>query len=78
VTNKLGKEVLEEHLTSIAVGIAGPAILGVFAFLWKVNSRLAGIERKLEAHDHRIKDNRATLSKHFDKAFTIRKSINEI
>jgi|TARA_R100001015_G_C4634354_1_gene200716 hypothetical protein len=69
---------LEEHLTSIAVGIAGPAILGVFAFLWKVNSRLAGIERKLEAHDHRIKDNRATLSKHFDKAFTIRKSVSEI
>ena len=69
---------MEEHLTWIAVGIAGPAVLGVFAFLWKVNSRLAGIEKKLEAHDHRIKDNKATLSKHFDKAFTIRKSINDI
>ena len=69
---------MEEHLTSIAVGIAGPAILGIFAFLWKVNSRLSSIERKLEAHDHRIKDNRATLSNHFDKAFTIRKSVNDI
>ena len=69
---------MEEHLTSIAVGIAGPAVLGVFAFLWKVNSRLAGIEKKLEANHHRIKDNKATLSKHFDKAFTIRKSINDI
>ena len=66
---------MEEHLTSIVVGIAGPAILGIFAFLWKVNSRLSTIERDLKAHEHRIKTNANTLSKHFDKAFTIRKNI---
>ena len=67
---------MEEHLVSIAVGIAGPAILGIFAFLWKVNSRIATLERDIKAHDLRIRNNSSQLSKHFDKAFTIRKSID--
>ena len=69
---------MEEHLTSIAVGIAGPAILGIFAFLWKVNSRIATLERDIKAHDHRIKSAQHQLNSHFNKAFTIRKSINDI
>jgi hypothetical protein len=68
---------MEEHLTSIAVGIAGPAILGVFAFLWKVNAKLAAHERRLEALDLRIRNNSAQLAKHFDKAFTIRKTVGD-
>lgn len=69
---------MEEHLTSIVVGITGPAVLGIFAFLWKVNSRIATMERDIKAHDHRIKSNAAQLSKHFEKAFTIRKRVDEI
>jgi uncharacterized membrane-anchored protein YhcB (DUF1043 family) len=69
---------LEEHITTIIVGVTGPAVLGIFAFLWKVNSRLATIERELKAHDHRIKSNSAQLTKHFEKAFTIRKSIHDV
>jgi hypothetical protein len=69
---------MEEHLTSIIVGITGPAVLGIFAFLWKVNSRIATIERDIKAHDHRIKSNSAQLTKHFEKAFTIRKNVSDI
>ena len=69
---------MEEHLTSVIVGIAGPAVLGIFAFLWKVNSRLSVVERDIKAHDHRIKSNAAQLSKHFEKAFTIRKRVDDI
>ena len=64
-----------EHIETILIGIAGPAILGVFGFLWKVNSRLASIERELKAHDTRIRNNSSQLTKHFEKAFTIRKTI---
>ena len=66
---------MEEHFTAIAISIAGPALLGVFGFLWKTNSRLSTIERELKAHEHRINHNSSTLSKHFDKAFTIRKNV---
>jgi len=63
-----------DHLISIGVGIAGPALLGIFAFAWKVNSRLSAIERDLRNHEQRIKAAQNQLNKHFDKAFTIRKT----
>ena len=68
---------IEEHLTTVLVGLAGPIFLGVFGFLWRVNSKLSGIEKELEAHKNRIQSNRAQLQKHFDKAFTIRKTISD-
>lgn len=67
---------MEEHLTTIAISIAGPAVLGVFGFLWRVNSKISTLERDIKAHDLRIRNNASQLSKHFDKAFTIRKSID--
>ena len=68
---------MEEHLTSIAVGLVGPAIPGVFAFLWKVNSKLSTLERDIAAHENRIRSNAAQLAKHFDKAFTIRRKVDD-
>ena len=68
---------MEEHLTSIAVGIAGPAILGIFAFLWKVNARIATLERDIKAHDQMIRAAQQQLNSHFNKAFTIRKTISD-
>tara|TARA_R100000808_G_C2152621_1_gene162173 strand:+ start:2354 stop:2563 length:210 start_codon:yes stop_codon:yes gene_type:complete len=69
---------MEEHLTTIAVGLVIPTILGMFGFLWKVNARISRIERDLKAHDNRIGQNTRTLQSHFEKAFTIRKSISDI
>tara|TARA_B100000459_G_C8557471_1_gene192405 strand:+ start:587 stop:793 length:207 start_codon:yes stop_codon:yes gene_type:complete len=66
-----------DHLISIGVGVAGPALLGIFAFAWKVNSRLSAIERDLKNHEQRIKSAQNQLNQHFDKAFTIRKSISD-
>ena len=66
---------MEGHFTAIAISIAGPAILGVFGFLWRVNSKMSSMERTLEAHERRITNNTTQLQSHFDKAFTIRKTI---
>ena len=64
-----------EHIETILLGIAGPVILGVFGFLWRVNSKLAAHERELAAHKDRIRANSQQLQKHFEKAFTIRKTV---
>ena len=64
------------HIETILGGIAGPAWLGIFGFLWKVNSKITKLERDIEAHDLRIRSNSQQLSKHFDKAFTIRKNVD--
>jgi|TARA_R100000234_G_scaffold88562_1_gene56941 hypothetical protein len=64
-----------EHITTVIISIAGPAILGVFGFLWRVNSKISILERDIKAHDLRIRNNSSQLSKHFDKAFTIRKNV---
>ena len=69
---------MEEHLTTIAVGLAVPTILGIFGFLWKVNSKISQMERDLKAHDQRIRSNTQTLRSHFEKAFTIRKNVSDI
>tara|TARA_R100000315_G_C5228148_1_gene139167 strand:- start:1061 stop:1264 length:204 start_codon:yes stop_codon:yes gene_type:complete len=67
---------MQEHVTTVIVGLAGPVILGVFGFLWRVNSKLSGLEQKIKAHEDRIAANRRQLNQHFDKAFTIRKNID--
>lgn len=68
---------MEEHLTTIAVGLSIPTIIGIFGFLWKVNAKISNIERDLKAHDRRISNNTKTLRAHFEKAFTIRKSMSD-
>tara|TARA_R100000734_G_C3312134_1_gene103087 strand:- start:410 stop:619 length:210 start_codon:yes stop_codon:yes gene_type:complete len=64
-----------EQLTEMMMGLAAPAVLGIFGFLWRVNSKLHSIEQRLEGHEHRITGNSKKLAQHFDKAFTIRKTI---
>lgn len=59
------------------MGIAGPCVLAIFGFLWRVNTKLTAIEQRIVAHEHRIQNNTRKLNQHFDKAFTIRKSIND-
>jgi hypothetical protein len=66
---------MEAHLVSIGLSIAGPAILGIFGFLWRVNTKLTAIEHRIEAHENRISANANKLTKHFEKAFTIRKDV---
>ena len=63
------------HLTEIAVSLATPFIIGVFAFLWRVNTKLTALEQRVEAHDKRIHSNSHKLTQHFEKAFTIRKGV---
>jgi len=69
---------MEEHLVTIGLSIAGPAILGIFAFLWKVNTRLATLERDIKSHDQRIRSAQSQLNSHFNKAFTIRKNVSDV
>jgi hypothetical protein len=63
-----------ENLETVLVGMAGPVILGVFGFLWKVNSKLSSIEQRQDALDRRVTTNSTKLQSHFEKAFTIRKN----
>ena len=67
---------MEDHLLAIGVSVSGPAILGVFGFLWKVSSRLTAAEKHIEALELRVTRNSKQLQSHFEKAFTIRKSID--
>ena len=67
---------MEGHLVSIALSIAGPALLGVFGYLWRVNSRLTAAEKHIEALETRVSNHGRQLQQHFDKAFTIRKTID--
>jgi hypothetical protein len=63
-----------EQLVDLAMGLAGPVILGIFGFLWRVNSKITAMEQRIQAHEHRIAGNSRKLSQHFEKAFTIRKT----
>ena len=69
---------MEEHLTAVALGLAVPTILGVFGFLWRTNARLSKHEKELESLRFLIDSNTRTLESHFNKAFTIRKSVNDL
>ncbi len=62
-----------EKLSEVALSLAAPFVLGVFGFLWRVNSKISSIEAQLKAHDGRITSNSHKLNTHFEKAFTIRK-----
>ena len=64
-----------EHLTTILISIAGPAILGIFGFLWRVSNKLSFHEKQLEAHERRIMGLTAELSKLNDKAYSIVKNL---
>ena len=66
---------MEAHLTAIAISVAGPAILGIFGFLWRVNSKLTALVKSVEAQERRITSNSSQLQSHFNKAFTIRKDV---
>ena len=67
-----------EHLITIGLSIAGPAILGVFGFLWRVNSKITALEHRADAHEKRISSNSSKLQSHFEKAFTIRKNVGDV
>jgi hypothetical protein len=64
-----------EQIIEFGMGLAGPVLLGIFGFLWRVNSKLSMIEQRLNAHDERIGSNARKLQSHFEKAFTIRKDV---
>ena len=64
---------MQGHLTELALSLATPIVIGIFGFLWRVNTKLTALEKVVEAHDKRIGHNAQKLTQHFDKAFTIRK-----
>tara|TARA_R100001082_G_scaffold110915_2_gene92381 strand:+ start:4593 stop:4796 length:204 start_codon:yes stop_codon:yes gene_type:complete len=66
---------MESHLVTIGLSIAGPAILGIFGFLWRSNTKITALEHRVDAHETRITSNSKKLNQHFEKAFTIRKDI---
>ena len=64
-----------EHLTTIALSIAGPVLLGIFGFLWKLSHKVTELDHKVQAISNRVASNRQQLDKHFEKTFTIRKEV---
>ena len=62
---------MEETLITIAISIAGPALLGVFGLIWKVSAKVSLHEKMIEAHDRRIRDNMRKLQKLDDKQYSI-------
>ena len=66
---------MEETLITIAVGIAGPAILGVFGLIWKMSAKISLHEKQIEAHDRRIRDCTSRIQKLDDKQYSIVKNI---
>ena len=66
---------MEETLITIAVGIAGPAVLGVFGLIWKMSAKISLHEKQIEAHDRRIRDCTSRMQKLDDKQYSIVKNI---
>ena len=66
---------MEEHLATIALSIAGPAILAIFAFLWKQSHKVTELDNRINALRREVQANRTQLDKHFDKTFTIRRNV---
>jgi|TARA_Y100001938_G_C8065206_1_gene419766 hypothetical protein len=62
---------MEETLITIAISIAGPALLGVFGLIWKISAKVSLHEKMIEAHDRRIRDNMSKLQKLDDKQYSI-------
>ncbi len=66
---------MEEHFITIAISIAGPALLGVFGLVWRLTSKVSLHEKQIEAHDRRIREISARLQKLDDKQYSIVKNI---
>jgi hypothetical protein len=66
---------MEEHLITIAISIAGPALLGIFGLVWRLTSKVSLHEKQIEAHDRRIREISARLQKLDDKQYSIVKNI---
>jgi len=66
---------MEEHLITIIISIAGPALLGVFGLVWRLTSKVSLHEKQIEAHDRRIREISARLQKLDDKQYSIVKNI---
>tara|TARA_R100000697_G_scaffold109677_1_gene125637 strand:- start:874 stop:1083 length:210 start_codon:yes stop_codon:yes gene_type:complete len=64
-----------EQLIELGMGLAVPALLGIFGFLWRVHGKITAMEQRLNAHEERIGSNTRKLVQHFEKAYTIRKTI---
>ena len=66
---------MEEHFITIAISIAGPALLGIFGLVWRLTSKVSLHEKQIEAHDRRIRDISVRLQKLDDKQYSIVKNI---
>lgn len=66
---------MEEHFITIAISIAGPALLGVFGLIWRLTSKVSLHEKQIEAHDRRIREISARIQKLDDKQYSIVKNI---
>jgi len=66
---------MEEIIITIAISIAGPALLGIFGLIWRLAHKVSLHEKMLEAHDRRIRDCTTRLQKLDDKQYSIVKNI---
>jgi len=66
---------MEEHFITIAISIAGPALLGIFGLVWRLTSKISLHEKQIEAHDRRIREISVRLQKLDDKQYSIVKNI---
>tara|TARA_R100001443_G_scaffold3553_1_gene11139 strand:- start:361 stop:567 length:207 start_codon:yes stop_codon:yes gene_type:complete len=66
---------MEEIIITIAISIAGPALLGIFGLIWRLSAKVSLHEKMIEAHDRRIRDNLSRLQKLDDKQYSIVKNI---
>tara|TARA_Y100001973_G_C5206304_1_gene341732 strand:+ start:3942 stop:4148 length:207 start_codon:yes stop_codon:yes gene_type:complete len=66
---------MEEIIITIAISIAGPALLGIFGLIWRLTSKVSLHEKQIEAHDRRIRDCTSRLQKLDDKQYSIVKNI---
>ena len=64
-----------EHILTIALSLAGPVLLGIFGFLWKLSHKVTELDHKIQATQRGVQANRSQLDKHFEKSFTIRKQV---
>lgn len=66
---------MEETLVTIAISIAGPALLGIFGLVWRLTSKVGLHEKQIEAHEKRISSIVHKLEKVEDKAYSIVKNL---
>ena len=64
-----------EHILTIALSLAGPILLGIFGFLWKLSHKVTELDHQIQATQRNVQANRKQLDKHFEKSFTIRKQV---